>query len=152
MNGGKFAAMTANLLARKGDAAPSALPEMKRVFSLGALSAPPPVHRVFETVEPALTVPPPDMRTVERSAHIPPPSPPVMRVVEKVREPAHIDKPRRLFVNVTPDEYERLGILGVKRDATRHQLLRAALDAFLKVAARDCACLSGEGCKNNCEA
>jgi hypothetical protein len=151
MSGGKFASMTANLLARKGDAAPSAMPEFKRVFSLGTLSAPPPAYRAFETVEPNLTVPPPDMRTVERSAHILPPSPPVVRAVEKAREPAHIDKPRRLFVNVTPDEYERLGILGVKRDASRHQLLRAALDAFLKVAARDCACLSGESCKNACE-
>jgi hypothetical protein len=106
--------------------------------------------RTFEKTDFGFVTPPSDMRTAEGGAHIHPPVVP-RPAVEKTREPAHIDKPRRLFVNVTPDEYERLGILGVKRDATRHQLLRAALDAFLKVAARDCACLSGESCKNNCE-
>ena len=43
----------------------------------------------------------------------------------------HPDKPRRLMVTLTPEEYEMLGIIGVKKDVTRHQLLRIAFDEYL---------------------
>jgi hypothetical protein len=43
----------------------------------------------------------------------------------------HPDKPRRLMVSLSPDEYEMLGIVGVKRSVTRHQLLRTAFDEYL---------------------
>jgi hypothetical protein len=41
------------------------------------------------------------------------------------------DKGRRLMVTVTPGEYETLGLIGVKKNVSRHQLLRNALDEYL---------------------
>jgi hypothetical protein len=78
---------------------------------------------------------------------------PARHLETKAAEPAHIEKPRRLFVNVTPSEYERLGIVAVKCDTTRHQLLREAFDAFLEKASRQyaCACVGGR-CQGTCEA
>jgi hypothetical protein len=80
--------------------------------------------------------------------------PPARHLETKAAEPAHIEKPRRLFVNVTPSEYERLGIVAVKCDTTRHQLLREAFEAFLEKASRQygaCACVGGR-CQGTCEA
>ncbi len=212
----KFASITANLLARKGDAQPSTMPDgepMNRSFVWSG--ATPSAQR---THEPLSRVPPTGERAAERSAFVrfrpeqlepsrdlrldqvmepvrtempvvleapvTPPAEarpaetlvavpaeaavaPALAIVadaqpkvaarpvrESVREPAHTDKPRRLFVNLTPDEYERLGIVAVKRDATRHQLLRDAFDAFLRQASEElkaCACVSGESCKGSCQ-
>src|SRR5271156_2470432 len=41
---------------------------------------------------------------------------------------------KRLTLRLTPAEYERLGIIGVKRDMTRQQLLRHAIDCYLAAA------------------
>jgi hypothetical protein len=184
MSTGKFAAMTANLLARKGDAQPSTMPEhppASRGFNWTGLVTPP-VHRHFERVDSVFKVPPPDGRAAEGGAFVrsgedqlssrdlrydtAAPDPRVEPVGEaaaeapaearpsiKAREPAVIEKPRRLFVNLTPEDYERLGIVAVKRDSTRHQLLRDALDAFIEKSSIeiDCACVATGGCKNNCE-
>jgi hypothetical protein len=47
-------------------------------------------------------------------------------------------------------DYERLGILAVKADVTRQQLLKQALEEFLTARARQygCACLGA--CNSNC--
>jgi hypothetical protein len=61
---------------------------------------------------------------------------------------------KRLTLRLTPAEYERLGIIGVKRDMTRQQLLRHAIDCYLAAAKAEyqasCGCLSGEGCRGDC--
>src|SRR5271156_3690973 len=61
---------------------------------------------------------------------------------------------KRLTLRLTPAEYERLGIIGVKRDMTRQQLLRHAIDCYLAQAKAEyqasCGCLSGEGCRGDC--
>ena len=61
---------------------------------------------------------------------------------------------KRLTLRLTPSEYERLGIIGVKRDMTRQQLLRHAIDCYLAAAKTEyqsaCGCLAGEGCKGAC--
>jgi hypothetical protein len=59
-------------------------------------------------------------------------TPPQIRSVAPPRDPPPpTDKGRRLTVTVTPSEYETLGIIGVKKDVSRHQLLRNALDEYL---------------------
>lgn len=167
--------MTASLLARKGDAAPSSFPDASRLAKAGWTSfnpAPPP-HRHFDKPDSLFSLPPTDMRTAERGAHGRRDLPtlpdlrlrPAESIAErpeltkqletKAAEPAQIDKPRRLFINLTPQEYERLGIVAVKHDSTRHQLLRDAMEAFLEKASqdigKDCACLGGgESCKGAC--
>jgi hypothetical protein len=61
---------------------------------------------------------------------------------------------KRLTLRLTPAEYERIGIIGVKRDMTRQQLLRHAIDCYLAAAKAEyqasCGCLSGEGCRGDC--
>jgi hypothetical protein len=61
---------------------------------------------------------------------------------------------KRLALRLTPAEYERLGIIGVKRDMTRQQLLRHAIDCYLAAAKAEyqssCGCLSGEDCRADC--
>ena len=130
---------------------------------------PPAAHRQFQKLDNIFSVPPTDIHAAERGVDVrdavvadlrlreveleEKPEPPRQRET-KVVEPAHIDKPRRLFVNLTPHEYERLGIVAVKRDATRHQLLREAFEAFLTQASielgGECACVAGV-CKGDCE-
>lgn len=179
MSGGRFASITAGLLARKGDAQPSTMPDeaqMHRALAWQRQSPPMPTFRAFDKRDQEFSVPPLDRRAAESGTLVRETSPPArdLRFVEppevlleevpsapvvvkreiKAPEPAQIEKPRRLFVNLSPDEYERLGIVAVKRDSSRHQLLRDALDAFLKKAAKEykdgCLCLSGEGCKGSC--
>lgn len=61
---------------------------------------------------------------------------------------------KRLSLRLTPAEYERLGIIGVKRDMTRQQLLRHAIDCYLAAAKAEyqsaCGCLAGDGCRGDC--
>jgi hypothetical protein len=61
---------------------------------------------------------------------------------------------KRLTLRLTPAEYERLGIIGVKRDMTRQQLLRHAIDCYLAAAKAEyqasCGCLAGDGCRGDC--
>jgi hypothetical protein len=65
----------------------------------------------------------------------------------------HPDKPRRLMVSLTAEEYEMLGIIGVKKNATRHQLLRIAFDEYLLQLVEEfgerCVCIANGG---SCEA
>jgi hypothetical protein len=55
------------------------------------------------------------------------------------------EKTRRLMVSLTPSEYETLGIIGVKKALSRHQLLRGAVDEYLALLVEeysgDCACI-----------
>jgi len=64
------------------------------------------------------------------------------------------DHSKRLTLRLTPSEYERLGIIGVKRDMTRQQLLRHAIDCYLAQAKAEyqsaCGCLSGDDCRGDC--
>jgi hypothetical protein len=116
----KFATMTASLLARKGDAAPSV------------------VVPVMAPPRPALV--PRD----DRSA--PPDLPPF---VFEPRQPDNAEKLRRVMVFISQEELERLGIAAIKKGISRHDIVRGALDDyFRKLSAefpRPCACVEG-GC------
>ena len=107
MSHGKYAHITAELLARKGEARPW----------------------------PALTAEEPPELHPWRSAAVPPPP--------EVKE-------RSCAFRMSAHDYERLGILAVKSDTTRQQLLKEALAQFLAAKAKDfgCACLGA--CNSNC--
>ena len=111
MSSAKFAAITACLLARKGDATPSVI---------AAVTAPP---------RPALV--PRDDKPV--------PSEP--------RQPDNTDKLRRIVVSITQEDLERLSIAAIKKDTSRHDIVRSALnDYFRKLSAEfphPCACMEG---------
>lgn len=136
MSSRKFAAMTASLLARKGDAAPS----------LAAASPRPAVATRAEMMMRSDPLPPP-------------PFPPALQVRAQPAAPVHptpvhaaddADKPRRIMVTVTADELERLGIAAIKKGLTRHEVVRAALDSyFQKLAAelpQKCNCMANGSC------
>jgi hypothetical protein len=169
MSAGKFASITANLLTRKGEAQPSTL-EARPVRSFAWSGA---QQRVVPATETLTRVPPKDERPAERGAFVrlqsesalahdlrheaaePSEKPAAKTAKEHPREPARTEKPRRMFVLLTPSEYERLGIVAIKRDTSRHQLLREALDTFMDWAVEeyrtDCACVSGASCKGSCD-
>ena len=120
MSSAKFEAVSASLLARKGDAAPSL------------------VLPVMASPRPAL-VPRHDRRVPK----LPPfPSEP--------RQPDNAEKLRRIVLSVTHEDLERLSIAAIKTGATRHDIVRSALhDYFRKVSAdlpHPCACMDVESC------
>jgi hypothetical protein len=125
----RFAPITSSLLARKGDAMPSAA--------------------VANAVKPSLfwsreTPPaPPPLAEPPHPAPLPP-------------SPEGPAKPHRMVVMLTPNEFERLGIAAVKKNLTRHQIVRAALDTHLDRLKREyggCGCMANGGsCSNGCGA
>lgn len=111
MSSVKFAAITASLLARKGDAAPSV------------------VVPVTPTPRPAL-VPRDEQPSTSEPQHF-----------------DNIETPRRVMISLTREELERLDIAAIKKGATRHDIVRGALNEyFRKLSAelpRACACMEG---------
>ena len=81
--------------------------------------------------------PPPVWRSEIRPAVAAPPPPP----------PA---KDRSCSVRMSAHDYERLGILAVKSDTTRQQLLKDALAHFLASKAQDYACACLGSCDRGC--
>jgi hypothetical protein len=176
MSEGRFASLTAGLLVRKGEARPSSImplmpysharaPERIEVMPVQdwTPSAPSPMRR--EPPKPLAVVP---ASTPKRADAFMPlassASPEVKAKPSKPRNaappgepppPAKTDKPRRLMVTLSPGEYETLGIIGVKKNATRHQLLRSALNEYLALLVEefsgDCQCIyTGGGCGSSC--
>ena len=124
----KFTPMTASLLARKGNAMPSAM------TAFGVM--------------PKVESPP---RVFEQPIHVPPLTPPPMVHSHADHDAVHIKK---LFVPLTHPEHERLSIAAVKTGLTRHQLVRDALETYFEQLSRDmgheCRCVSGATCMKTC--
>jgi hypothetical protein len=124
---GKFAAITSSLLARKGEAAPW-LESGRTPLAWRSEVAP-------------ATPPPPALPSMIAPVY----KAPVMQ--------APCDTLKRCTVRLSQDDYERLGLMAVKKDVTRQQLLQAALAEVLAGMAREfsrgCACI-GAGCGNAC--
>lgn len=119
----RFASITADLLARKGEARPwsqDPLPASGNPPPAWQAGAPPLVARAA-SIAPAPMQPSPP---AERSCHL------------------------RMSVH----DYERLGIIAVKAGSTRQQLLKEALAQYLasQAAHYSCACLGA--CNNGCGA
>ena len=133
MSTAKFASMDASLLARKGDAAPSLamLPVRPSAF---ASDRPPVPRHVDDMVRPAPAMRPENGK--DRSLATPHDEGP--------------EKLRRIMVIVTTDEFEKLGIAAVKKDKSRHEIVRAALDAYFHQLAADlprkCPCMADGPC------
>ena len=125
MRQGKFAPVTAALLARKGEARPwgydgtGATPEPDAGFYSLHAAAPP--H--------------------EEHANDVSPSPIAVAL------PQTGDGMRRLTLRVSQADYERIGLIAAKRDLTRQRLLHRMLDDFLAGAAHEygaqCGCIGG---------
>ena len=111
MSSVKFAAITASLLARKGDAAPS-------------------------VVVPVMSPP--------RPAWVPRDEKPS---TSEPQQPENVEKPRRVMISLTPEELERLNIAAIKKGATRHDIVRGALNEYFRRLSaelpRPCACMEG---------
>jgi hypothetical protein len=116
----RFASITAGLLARKGEAQPWAQQGMPDTDRAPLPFRPEPVPLA---VTPQLSSPPR-------------PPPPV--------------KERSCSLRMSPQDYERLGIVAVKTGSTRQQLLKQALNDLLAAKAQtlSCACLGA--CEKRC--
>lgn len=140
----KFAPITANLLARKGDAMPSALPKQSYDWSARHDAPPPPpiVARTQPAIEHFVPQPRPVVERAPDYRTQPAPPPP----------PHHeADKPRRLFVALSHEEYERLAIAAVKKNINQHQIVHDALAAYFEAFGADshCQCVGGS-CSRGC--
>ena len=131
MSSPRFAPITSNLLARKGDAVPSSMAGKPSLFWARQDAPPPPI---------AMDAP--------RLAPLPP-------------GPPEIGKPHRMMVTLSAAEFEKLGIAAVKKGVTRHQVVRSALDAHLERLKREyggCGCMAQPsqsqcgGCTDGCGA
>jgi hypothetical protein len=111
----RFAPITASLLARKGEASPSAPKQ--------------PIAWLHEAPSAALSADAPRALLAER----PPSEPPQ-------------EKPHRVMIALSAREYETLGIAAVKKNTTRHQIARQAIDRYFGEIARelreDCRCMN----------
>ena len=125
----KYTPITSSLLARKGDAVPSAVAAKPSLFWSRAVTPPP-----------APVAAPHDH---SRQAVMPP-------------GPPEAAKPHKMVVLLTAVEYEKLGIAAVKKGVTRHQIVRTALDLHLDRLKREyggCGCMAmGGPCNESCGA
>ena len=71
---------------------------------------------------------------------------------ELAHAPVAQDGTKRCSFRLTPCEYERLGIIAVKRNLSRQQVLRQALDEYLAAIELEfghaCTCLGGHACRS----
>jgi hypothetical protein len=142
----KFAPMTSSLLARKGEAGPSLGPLKHNPGWPDWRDMAPPPRPPFA----ALAAVPEYARPLE------------YRVGEghgRNHANGHDDEHdhehrRKIVLKLSREEHERLGIAAVKKGLTSHQLVRAALDAYIEALIREygkgCACIAGS-CSRRCE-
>jgi hypothetical protein len=127
MRQGKFAPVTAALLARKGEARPWGYD--------GTEGRPEPDAGFFSPRSGAPRSP--------HEEHANDASPPPVAIAFSQTG----DGMRRLTLRVSQADYERLGLIAAKRDLTRQRLLHRMLDDFLAGAAHEygaqCGCIGG---------
>ncbi len=128
MSSGKFASVTASLLARKGEGQP---------WMQGGMQPPEPARMPLAWRNEGRSEVRNEVRSEVRVAPAAPPPPPPV-------------KDKSCAVRMSPHDFERLGILAVKTGVTRQALLKDALAQFLAAKAQDfgCACLGA--CDRNC--
>jgi len=135
---GKFASITAGLLARKGEARPwdaSTRADEDMPPPLAWRPAAAPQARPSAAAMDRASSP---YSAATRSAEAAPPPPPTEA------------KDRSCSLRMSAHDYERLGILAVKQGVNRQHLLKQALADFLaaRAAQYGCACLGA--CNSNC--
>lgn len=137
MSYGRFAAITSDLLARKGEARP--------------WSMSPPASRIEPRAEaprlPVVEIPPPPPHPIAQPI-VPPP------IATGGSEPPETPAFRRCTIRVSAHDYERLGIIAVKDDTSRAHLLQEALARFLRAKEKQyragCQCMAAQPC-GSCE-
>jgi hypothetical protein len=139
MSRAKFASVTAGLLARKGEARPWT-PVDAQTKSYDWRSE---IHDAAQ--QPAVERPRTEMHVEARVDTRP-------ETHHHLYGHAHVhDGDKRYAIRMSPKEYERLGIIAVKRSVTRQYLMREMIEQFLQSAASEycagCTCLD----PNNCE-
>lgn len=142
MSYAKFAPITAGLLARKGEAAPSFGTKRTASWTAELPAMREPVHVPFGAhVELAHHEPVSHHEPLAQHDH----------PAAVAKAPLAGDKPRRIVVSMSACEFERLGIAAVKKNTTRHDLVRDTVNAYLQRLAAEfnerCACLNdGSSC------
>lgn len=136
MSSGKFASITAGLLARKGEARPWP--------AVNAGEVPEPV-----AWRPAAVASPTPRWPTVTADEVPEPVP-FRPAVAASPIPLTLTRDKSCALRLSAQDYERLGILAVKRGVTRQQLLKSAVAEFLaaKAAEYGCACLGS--CDSSC--
>jgi hypothetical protein len=117
MSNAKFASITAELLARKGEA----MPWVQSGVQSGAQESEKPMPAWRQQV-----APPPVVTPRAPTAALPPSMPP---------------KDKSCSIRMSAHDYERLGIIAVKTGNSRAQLLKDALAQFLASQAKQHGCL-----------
>ena len=141
----KFAPITSNLLARKGDAKPwqppsHGLRELVLVPSHESVTGLPADFKAESSPEPRNQ---PDSASVSR--------------IKTTGNPgAPGERTKRFSLALSPTEFERLGVAAVKRGVSRQQILRESMEFYLTDIAQTlivpCECLSASSCQRNCSA
>lgn len=130
----KFASMTAALLVRKGETAPSVIAGQigpKGIEPVSSKSIVQPLMRLETQLEPSNSMP--ENRAPQTGA--------------ARRTGLVAGTKRRVMLTLTNEEFERIGIAAVKRNVSRQQLAREALFAYLSAMALEYgnwACLAGK--------
>ena len=145
----KFGRLTADMLVRKGDAAPS---EIRRVRKRSADAQP--LNAVASN--PAASPQVPDFQTADVTS-VPGADSDLLLpygVFEHTIAQAAPKKQHRIMIALTDEEYETLGILAVKKGFTRHQVLRKALDGYFEWLTDEyntrCRCIAST-CSRDCD-
>jgi hypothetical protein len=135
MNRPQFASITADLLARKGEARPWDAANSSSAFmpvSPPAPAAPPPVIAAPPTIARA-----PEPRLASPAPMVAPAAAPA----------APRETMKKCAIRISDRDYERLGLLAVKRNTTRQKLLQDAVEqllAGLPAKAAGCPCIGGK--------
>lgn len=150
MSHARFASITAALLARKGEAKPWEDPPKTSLAWREDLARTPPL--------PPIVDPPSVTPFAQVQALVVQPTPKQCHEVEfSDMSSAAIaptgsgpEKIKKCTIRLSLHDYERLGIIAVKRNVTRQHLLHDALDQFFAAATEQynpgCACLTPEAC------
>jgi hypothetical protein len=160
----RFAPITSNLLVRKGEAKPWQMPSSDLD---GFLDFAPSPQKFAEAPEDDYRLAP-DYQRWEKALK---PKPVFEAKPAFETKPAFQAKPaietkpkrhvetvvlddhgKRCSIKLTHEEYERLGIIAVKKDMSRQQVLRKAIENYLEAARKEfqsqCGCLGG--CQGGC--
>ena len=81
--------------------------------------------------------------------------PPKVEAPLPVNDMHAAEKVRRISVALSHADHERLGIAAVKKDVSRHQIVRDALEYYFEKFSHDlndrCSCMAdGTGCQGSC--
>src|SRR5690348_12046329 len=158
----RFSPITSDLLARKGEASPSAIkPSLFwRRPPLADAPRPQPSRdlRAQETTRDlrlAVAEPVRDLRTVAPEPELHPHEIDPMPADVVPPMPPEGPRPHKMMVTLSHADYEKLGIAAVKKGVTRQQMLRVAVDLHIERLKREyggCGCMAmgagncGEGC------